>query len=368
MSYSEVQARGLSEFEMGNIISAIGNNEAKLLLLCGMNPEIIYSKADLHRKFMEMQGDYPAWIPSPHTTFAYCARSLSPIGLVTTEILNTDLSAYGFIRTDYGLKGVALAGHLLPVSERHENTSLYQLFGNTNAPIAAIREIAMTSEGEIEYRNRSPIIRSKIFWELVTASSSLTVGQLTAAIGEDEGKTSSHLKKLADNNIITRDSQDLGQAYSYYYFNKEAPDGISTKETRYRNDSTLLSCLYEIFSNNPDDVMSYDNILEQLHLANPVYKDQNAAYIIRRISSYLAIMETREYLKRKKFRYDHHSEIGLTEEQRNLLVEVVDILDRFQRQDTAFLEEGMNKAFEISNNPKRVSALIRKAKESSPYT
>lgn len=129
------QKERLSDEEMGNLISALGNHEAKAIVLCLMTPGIIYPRYDLYRAVIQAQGQNIGWRMNREGPFKYCQNSLSPIGLVTHEVINPDLSTYGYMKTEYGEKiGVPLAGLLLDFSLRHPDFSLQDFFASTSSP------------------------------------------------------------------------------------------------------------------------------------------------------------------------------------------------------------------------------------------
>ena len=146
----------LDEEALGGLLAAAGNHEAKALLLSAMSEHIVYSANDLNRLMLECQGQYTTWRPSGQLPFDYCAHSLAPIGLVASEVLNADLTIYGFYKTRYGREfGNALAGHLLSFSERHPKISLIDLFGRANVATRKGRDEGGREEGEPP--TRSPL-------------------------------------------------------------------------------------------------------------------------------------------------------------------------------------------------------------------
>lgn len=70
----------LSDERLGNLISTVGNHEAKSLLLGLMQSETIYTASGLNKLLLYAQGQNPAWRTSIGTPIAYCRNSLAPIG------------------------------------------------------------------------------------------------------------------------------------------------------------------------------------------------------------------------------------------------------------------------------------------------
>ena len=80
--------------------------------------------------------------------FDYCKQSLAPIGLVTREILNPDLSTYGFQITDYGKSvGIPFCGLILDWSAKH-NTYLGALWGQTSSSSPVKQTDGTTAAGQ----------------------------------------------------------------------------------------------------------------------------------------------------------------------------------------------------------------------------
>src|SRR5579871_927191 len=57
----EPQTEQMPEEELGNLLAAFGNHEAKALLLVAMAPENIYSDGDMHKMMLKQQGDTLGW-------------------------------------------------------------------------------------------------------------------------------------------------------------------------------------------------------------------------------------------------------------------------------------------------------------------
>lgn len=352
----------LSDEEMGNFISALGNHEAKAITLCLMTPGIIYSRGDLHRAVIWAQGQNKGWRMNRQVSFDYCQKSLSPIGLVTREVINPDLSAYGYIKTDYGDKiGVPLAGLLLDFSLRHPDFSLQDFFGRTHSSSQS-QEI-----DETEYKKRAPITRLKIFWEILTSSPLIQTRDIVKQIGyastaENIGK---HLFNLSRNGLLSYEAVTKGEAHVFYRLSETPP--FSEPEP-YDRDRKLTNFAYQLLKEDGNREWSAEVIKEryQQYLETQVKSLLNEKNLMGRISSILSHLVKKGYARRRKFIGGQKgSEVTLTEEQRKVLLELVTLLDRFQNQDPAVLELGKRLASQIITNSEKVSLLFAKAKERS---
>ena len=132
----------LSDQALGNLLSAIGNSEAKAALFLGMQPGEVYTAWDLRNLFLDLQGRSIEWNISVGTPIKYCTGSFEPIGLVAEEV-SLDGQSIGYTKTDYGIAiATPLAGLLLDFSLNYPDISLGQIFGST---------VSSSAETEIEW-------------------------------------------------------------------------------------------------------------------------------------------------------------------------------------------------------------------------
>lgn len=160
----------LSLEELGNLLSAVGNNEAKAVTLLVMRSGVIYTRPDLFRTVVETQGSLPGWVFNMSLPFDYCEYSLAPIGFVTKEVLDPNLGTYGYIKTDRGEKlGMPLVGLLLKFSQKYPGHALVDFFASTVSSTSKSQEIATVTGETTEFRKRSPVFNLKIFRGLISA-------------------------------------------------------------------------------------------------------------------------------------------------------------------------------------------------------
>lgn len=356
------QRERLSDAQMGNLISALGNHEAKAAVLCLMTPGIIYSAGDLHRAIIWAQGQNIGWRMSRSDSFSYCQNSLSPIGLVTHEAINPDLSAYGYMKTEYGDKvGVPLAGLLLDFSLRHPSFSLWDFFGGT-ASSSQSQEI-----GEMEYKKRSPTTRLKIFCEILTSSLPIRCIDIARQTGEITRTIGTHLSNLSENGLLSYEAIKPGEARVFYRLSETPP---SSEPEPLRRLVSLTNFVYELLKKDGNKEWFAEAVQEQHRQyqkinGKPLRKEAISTDIISDVLSHLV---KKGYARRRKFIGGKiHSEVTLTEEQRKMLLELVTLLDRFQNQDPAVLKLGKRLASGIIANPEKVSLLLAKAKERSSH-
>lgn len=349
----------MPEQELGNLLAAFGNHEAKALVLASMRPDRIYSQDELYQLIRARQEGIIVWNVKPHLPFNYAYHSLAPIGLVAKEVLDYDLNTYGYIKTDYGREiGDALAGHLLAFSERHPNVSLRALFGSTNTR-ALPDEFDENHEAT---RKRAPLIRYRTYWELATRDLPIRQIDLVQAIGEDATLLEEHLRNLSRKGIITYDSRKAdkpGVIFEASALQSENPDA-------YADEPSLTQEVYQALISNPHSQITTQSVYDSLVRDNPNRSKLSEERLKGRISGVLRHLEEGGYINRTRFAKRSLSEISMTDEQYHTINELVSILDQFSELNPEFLQEGRILADQIANNPDRFRLLFTKAKNTSP--
>lgn len=351
----------LSDDEMGNLIAAVGNHESKAISLVVMEPGAIYPEEKLYEKVMQAQGKVKGWVMHRAVPFKYCINSLSPIGLVTKEALDEDLSTYGYIKTPYGEnRGDPLAGVLLKFSYEHPDVSLQDFFGATNSSSKQI-----TTEKGVEIKERAPNTRLKIFWQLLTQTLPLRDIDLARALGrETTTYISTHIQSLRDKKIITYDAIKKGESFSFYQLSPKPPQEFPPS---YMENPSSTAFVYQALLQNKGQQWTRDTLAD--HYLNSRKKDEkplSREALKVTISGILAHLERQGYVKREKFSSAYHSEISLTNTQRQIMLDLVTLLDKFQNQDPQILQEGKEFADYLRTHPEVVSSLLAKTKEHSP--
>ncbi len=349
----------LSDEKMGNLISAVGNQESKAILLGLMSPGHIYTDAGLMNLLNKSQGDRPTWETSMGTGRSYCQQSFVPIGLVAGEVINPDLSTLGYMKTDYGQEvGEPFVGLILDFSLRHEGISLLDIFGKTGSPS---NEIDVDG---VRFKKRSPITRVKILRELINQSSPMRTTDLERAIGEREGSLTSHLDSLVDRGIISYDVVRRGTPSSIYV----VEDGIVMGDPgSYSFKPGPARFAYGLFRNNPGQEHTATEIIDKyVNSKGRTYTAEQIRGFYATFSAILSRMVREGYLKRKKFAGTVRiSEIDLSPQQRDLISDLIHILDSFQDQDEQSLAYGKRRLQGILQDPQVVGALMEKSKEHS---
>ena len=357
VTFTEVQKQEMvSDEELGNLLSAFGNSEAKAIILGLMQPETIYTAGALHSVLRNAQGQSVVRM-NRRAGFKYCQQSLSPIGLVTREVIEPSLATYGYMKTPYGRKvGDPLAGLLLDFSLRYPAYSLKDFFAITNSPSKA------KDGSDTELRKRASISRLRIFRELLTSALPLRSIDLARRTGTDLSNMAEHLIALSEKGIVNYDTTRKGKPRFFYKFSENAPD---TQPDPYRYNRAVTNFIYRLLKSNPDKQWAGEEIRDsyarQLRDENrPV--SESLGITCAGALSYLA---RSGYAKTDKLFFGKQSDVYLDENQKKALSGLAGILDEFQSANKFVIELGRRRLREILGNPKHVTSLITKAKEHS---
>lgn len=355
----------MGEEELGNLLAAIGNHELKALTLAVMKEGIVYERRDLYKRLLEIQGSPYAWKMGKELVIKYCAKTLSPIGLVTTrEIMNPNLSTYGYMITPYGeIVGKSLAGHLLEFSLRYPAFSSIKAMGAT-VSWSEVKRIQTIDGGEAEFRKRAPMIRLKIFRQLVSSVLPIRAADLALAIGERQGIVQNHLQTLSRFDIIKYKATEPNRPYSFYKLSRQRP---SREPRSYPKKPTFTRRVFEIFLSNPEFCGSSAIVAERLRERYPKYQASKQLTMQMMTNNILSHLEKEGFLAHEGFRYNIQSEINITDGNRAMLRELLGIVHRFRSGDEDFREEGRAKLEKIINNPFLVRVLVAKARATSSH-
>lgn len=356
---SQPKPERLSDEEMGNLLSAFGNHEAKAIVLGLMGDGRIYTSGDLYRTIISAQRERPGWRMHHTIPFKYCQQTLSPIGLVTREIANPDLSVYGYQISNYGRRVLPFVGLLLNYSQNHE-PALVGWFGSTMSTSKG--EMIETVEGEeVEFKKRASILRFKIFYELVTTPNlPIRLVDLAERVKESGDRLSDYLVELARQGLIQYQVRETNKPTTYYRFSNQPPEG---NPPIYQHSTALALAVFSILKEYSDEYLTREDIFNFLPDKRKEGKVRRG--LLRDISGSLSYLAKYGYADIKQFKWNLQSAINLSDDQRIVLTELVEIVDRFQNQDPEILEQGEKYLSQILSDPGAVSSLMAKAREAS---
>jgi hypothetical protein len=350
----------LSSEQMGNLISAVGNSEAKAITLISMMDGAIYGNGDSYRKILNIQGKQLGWQIGKSLAFKYCSGSLEPVGLVTMETINQSLSAYGYMITEEGKEsGVPLSGLLLDFSEKH-NVPLSLLFGNSGSN-SELRSGKSADGKEIKYRDRTPMTTLKILNRIYKSQVPVREVDLLNEF-RDNKHIFNDLIRLKNLGLIQYDATEVNKPYAKY---KLTNIDAGRKLPIYRRHLTLTKSVFDILQNHPDQYLTSQEMYALL--PEKQMGTWNAKVAQNEISGVLSFLAKCSFAEIEKFSNNKQSDASVTEEQRLKLGELLEIIDKFQSHDEEILKKGHMLAREIIANPNRVSNFMRRAKEASSW-
>ncbi|MDO8658062.1 MAG: hypothetical protein Q7K55_04945 [Candidatus Levybacteria bacterium] len=350
------QPEKIPDQELGNLVASIGNNEAKALTLLAMRTGIVYGQGDLNSALIELQGNSPGWRMHKNNPFDYCRNSFSPIGLVTKEIKNHDVSEFGYIITRYGQDiGAPLAGLLLDFSLKHPDFALHDFFSDTQMGGA-----------DPTNSQRSPLTRMQILWELATAGNKIRIIDLAESLGDKARQTTvgRHLKEMAKRGIISCESRGTtDEPITLYHLNDNQPDSLLVLDKYY---PVMTRRLYEAMRSDPEKLWTREAIVDTMIQKYPELRGSKKS-LQNNITSVLKTLRDTEIIHFEKFHARLQSEAYLTPEQREVVAELLEILDGVQYKKPEALRKGRELAnLFLNNHPREVASLMQKAKEHSP--
>jgi len=339
----------LTDGEIGNLVAAVGNHENKALLLSAMKPEVVYSRNDLNKLFLEIQDDPPAWKVSDNLPFGYCMRSLAPIGLVAKDVVDPDRGIVGFYKTDLGIDvGDALAGHLLDYSLKHPEISLSQIFGSTVSPS--------------ERGARSPRMRIDILGELLTYDQPVNIADLPSVKEGDARRESGHIREMEKNDLIVVNS-NVRQTF----------DVDSQKLSQIEldgHDPALSPVMRQILMERAETdgklSITVEDMIEEL-AARSIDEEQHK-WLRMQISRIFKKFTAKGALEPlEEIDMERRTKISIDEDKRDVLEECLDIIYRLQTLDPMFLNEGQEKMRRILSSKDSIQELVSKARKSSAH-
>lgn len=363
------QKERLSDEELGNLLAAIGNHEAKAVTLLVMRPGEIYTRGELFKELSRAQGKDKGWKIHSDTLFSYCEDSLAPIGLVAKEALNPDLSTYGYSKTEYGKEiGDLLAGLLLDFSLRHPDISLIDIFGQTMS-----RAKESTISSTLQFKKRAPIARLNIFRALlqvqhlpITETGLLKMFPGLNIFTNVRGKhLLSYLRPLSEKGILSFRTIDKNPRSLYRlaalvpeedpppYYNSQGYPHIR-----------LTRLVWRTVRNNPEKLWSREEIAQHLTEEHTDLARNQRKGLASNISVILVHLHKEGYLGNLSL---PQSEISINDTQRGILSDLLTLLDKVQNRDKEVLETGKKLADRLKVNPGIIAELLRKAREHSAH-
>lgn len=186
---------------------------------------------------------------------------------------------------------------------------------------------------------------------------------LAESIGEKRDHIRNHLHQLARQNIITYESVKRDQPYTIYTASSRPPDNSPPRFARY---TFLTQEVHQLFSDNPAKSLTAPEIAD-FFISKKRYEEKYRASLIQSIGHILVHLRQHGYLEPPKISSKNKSLITLTEQQRIILTDLVNILNGFKNQSADILERGRILAFRFISSPNAVAKIMVKGKKHSSF-
>lgn len=347
----------LPEQKLFDLLASVGNAEHKALELLvmwngGVGREI-FTSGSLFNRVMDHQIKTGGWNMASSLPFNHCEKSFAPIGLVAQEYISGG-TEWGYQITDFGIKeGMPLAGLLLKWSFDHPELSSYGIFGSTHSN---------TLKREEQSKRRSPEARYKILYELITfpENKKIEIKDIADTIELARSNISKHASELSRSGVLTYESAEYGMPVSHWKAKKDVPIDNQNPPKKYPN---LTQDLWSILKSLPNNFISAEQVLLEFTKRYP----QKKIHHFDNISRALSYLQREGYVERRKFGNEFRSEIKLSDEQRETIKSLIDLIDKFASGDKATIEQGKAFARKVFTDKGLFANLMLKAKESSPH-
>lgn len=337
-----VKREALTSEAMGSLVSGIGNHEGKAIVFGLMEDGTSYKGRLLQRTLRDAQGGYEGWDIAHNPLAQYCGNSFKPAGIV-------EETPEGYKKNEYGKEvGDAFAGLMLDFSLKHPDFSLMDFFSFRQS----------SSRSSDEDINRAPITRMRIFWELLTRDLPLKNDDIAVAVKQRRNVVARHLQALDENKIITYNAMPHHGDRSKYKYVPIVSDDVPTPFVK---DKSASEFSYRLLRDNPGQEFTLEDVV-RLHLESQgkqqddVGKGQKS-----RFGAILSDLEKQGFVQN-----EDTSEANLTDAQKDVVFELVSMLDGFQSQDPHLIAYGRKRLSEIISNPELVAQLMLKARKHSP--
>ena len=354
----------LSDEQMGNLLSAVGNHEAKAITLLLMKDGNAHGMRMLHKEFLDSQGAGRVWEVNPSVPYKYSSDSFLQNDLVTEEAMLTVPPSYGYKITDSGKEiAVPLSGLMLDFSDRH-NIPLSEILGPTRS--GSLEQTTQTEEGkEVRFKKRAPLTTLKLIKELLkTSSFPLREADIVKLTGEEKDAILSGLTRLSKLNLIQFTSKKVNVPFVSYKLSTNSQDDNFEREIPVPKGRKITLIIFDILKKNKDKFLTLEEIFDRIPFENKAKIKSNNKQNAH-ISEALSFLAKHNLAEVKDFHSKKQSEICLNDNQRKILEEFYEIINKIQSKDRIVLEKGRKLANDIIGNSGRVSALLRRAKESS---
>jgi Fe2+ or Zn2+ uptake regulation protein len=349
----------LDEESFYAIHNALGNSEAKMITLgaIALHEGAPLIKSEIHNDVIARQGPVPAWKLAHGVPFQYCQSTLNPNGLLVQserEGKKTPKLVPAFEISPFGAKwGMSYTGAVAPWSIEHDDISLFQLFGATN------------TTGSL----RSPEVRHRIWTEIVTSSNDPSYNQIINAIANEEISPMTIYEAI--HNMVR-----IGLMKAISVYDKDFDPRLEIVSPYYAKSSIAFSQLnhltqlnYHALQNLSESGISKPKLSEIVETAILIDPSIDTANFRSRIMHGLTKKNQSTYglkaLDREGLEQNQKSKLTVESELLLAVQSLLDLMDNARQ--PKFRDSFITKAKQFLSNPPQVAALMKKAKDNSPY-
>ena len=334
----------LTDEELGNLIAAFGNHEAKALLLLEMRPGEYYGISALHALHVEAQGDAVAYEGDIQNQIGYCDQSLEPIGMVARSRV-AETRQFGL--TDYGVEiGQPIAALLLDFAAEH-NLSLAALFGQTQTSSAGGR--------------RSPLTRLKVMQSIVTRNGDVKVRDIVEDTDIASNAVVDALEAFQEVGLLVFDSVKTTVRNVTISLNKERAQQKSQRPGTFSE--LLMTTIKELDANGATNM---DALVMSVSSRPGDHRELNTRALRDKINSTLKSFERQGLVTRDKVSRDEFSLIEIPDNSREVMEQLLNLLEGVKLLDPDLLAKGRVLKNTILSDLPKVRRLVHQAYEFSP--
>ncbi len=335
----------------GALLATIGNHEGKALLYLAMEPGEAYAVSALHRLFLSIQGDRPAFAGTVNLQQKYCMYSFEPAGLV--QRTTSERGSLAHVKPEDSILATALAGHLLGTIESHPAT-LNQIFGKTTAPSGFSRLVAPHPDGPDV---RPPLRRLAVLRALADCAGQQHTASLARKAAVSDSLTGHILAEYARIGLLAYRTAPTYVLKSRYRLVRPLPLDGRTLET-----AVAVYANGRLSRDGGLDGLMISRSEIEAHIASlPAWREKaGIADRVQKVMMRLADRGLIEVLEAYTGQHQH-SLIEMTSAQQSFIAQLADGTDRIAAGDATALRDGTRKAHEIIADPQRVRALVAKA-------
>lgn len=331
----------LDEDALAAIVAAVGNHEGKALTYLAMDPDEEYGVSSLHRLFLAVQGETPAFVGVTNLQQKYATYSYQPAGLIETS--TNEKGSMRYRKVDAGGLATPIAGHILATTEDLP-PSLTQILGPSQKKASA---------------TTSPVARRlRILRALARADGPVYTAEVAHLSGVHETAVGQTADGLATAGLI---EYTTGPTYKFRSRYRVTKPITPTRRGNVALEAAIADLLNDRLTKAPggyeiphDEIETHVRALPRWS-KSPQLRDQVQRVMVR-LAARNAITPLEAYAGQT-----HHTAISISEQHRNALRNLIDGLDAIAAGDPAALAAGTQSAKAIVADPERARRLVSRA-------